>query len=182
MAYSKTTWVNGQTPINDTNLNKIENELEALDTGLNTLSTTIAGKQDKLTAGDNITIENNVISASGGSAQTDYTTGIEIQIGTWDNKPLYRQIITSTLPSTTATNKTLGTVNNMDKILTFNVTTGYMSRSQYWAYPFPVVTSDTNSGIWINANGQIMARWESKASVWANSPIVIVLEYTKTTD
>ena len=92
MAYSKTTWVNGQTPINDTNLNKIENELEALDTGLSTLSTTVSGKQDELTAGDNITIENNVISASGGSAQTDYTTGVEMQIGTWDNKPLYRKI------------------------------------------------------------------------------------------
>lgn len=57
MAYSKTTWVNGQTPINDTNLNKIENELEALDTG----------KQNTLTPGTNITIENNVISATGGA-------------------------------------------------------------------------------------------------------------------
>lgn len=112
----------------------------------------------------------------------NYLSNQEIQIGTWDNKPLYRQIITSTLPSTTATNKTLGTVNNMDKILTFNATTGYTNRSQYWVYPFPIVTSDTNSGIWINANGQILARWESNASVWANSPIVVVLEYTKTTD
>lgn len=31
MAYSKTNWVNGQTPINETNLNKIENELESLE-------------------------------------------------------------------------------------------------------------------------------------------------------
>ena len=55
MAYSKTTWVNGQTPINETNLNNIENGIAALDTG----------KQDNLTAGTNITIdENNVISSS----------------------------------------------------------------------------------------------------------------------
>lgn len=33
MAYSKTNWVNGQTPINETNLNKIENELESLEKG-----------------------------------------------------------------------------------------------------------------------------------------------------
>lgn len=32
MSYSKTTWTNGVTPINETNLNKIENELESLDT------------------------------------------------------------------------------------------------------------------------------------------------------
>lgn len=31
MAYTKTNWVNGQTPINETNLNKIENELESLE-------------------------------------------------------------------------------------------------------------------------------------------------------
>ena len=31
MAYSKTTWTNGVTPINETNLNKIENELKTLE-------------------------------------------------------------------------------------------------------------------------------------------------------
>ena len=139
--------------------------------------------QEKLTAGDNITIENNVISASGGSAQTDYTTGVEIQIGTWDNKPLYRKIITGTLPSATRTNKTLDTISNLDKILTLTATIGYTStRSQFWAYPFPVITSDTYSSILINGNNQIIVRWESNASAWVNSPIVVVIEYTKTTD
>lgn len=56
MAYSKTIWTNGETAVGATNMNKIENELEALDTG----------KQDNLTAGTNITIDqNNVISATG---------------------------------------------------------------------------------------------------------------------
>ena len=31
MAYNKTTWTNGVTPINETNLNKIENELQTLE-------------------------------------------------------------------------------------------------------------------------------------------------------
>ena len=35
MAYSKTNWVNGTTPLNDKNMNKIENELENLDTNMN---------------------------------------------------------------------------------------------------------------------------------------------------
>lgn len=39
MAYVKTEWENGTTPINADNLNKIENELESLDTS-NTYSTT----------------------------------------------------------------------------------------------------------------------------------------------
>ena len=56
MAYSKTIWVNGETAAGATNMNKIENELEALDTG----------KQNNLTAGDNISInENDEISVTG---------------------------------------------------------------------------------------------------------------------
>lgn len=31
MSYSKTNWQNGVTPVNADNMNKIENELEALD-------------------------------------------------------------------------------------------------------------------------------------------------------
>ena len=44
MSYSKTTWQNGVTPINQTNLNKIENELESLDNNkLNKSGDTITG-------------------------------------------------------------------------------------------------------------------------------------------
>lgn len=35
MAYTKTNWVNGITPLNDKNMNKIENALENLDTNMN---------------------------------------------------------------------------------------------------------------------------------------------------
>lgn len=134
--------------------------------------------QEKLTAGDNITIENNVI-----SAQTDYTTGVEIQIGTWDNKPLYRKIITGTLPSATKTNKTLDTISDLNEILTLRAVIGYTnSRNQFWVYPFPVISSDTSSSIVVNGNNQIIVRWESNASAWVNSPIVVIIEYTKITD
>lgn len=195
MAYEKTIWVNGETPAGATNMNKIENELEALDTGkadqtdleaLSTIvsghTTAISGKQDKLTAGDNITIENNVISASGGSAQTDYTTGVEIQIGTWNNKPLYRKIITGTLAATSNTQVILDTISNLKEILNIRATVGYTNdRDRYWTYPFPVFTSDTTSALWITNTNQLKASWTSTGS-WANYPISVIMEYTKTTD
>ena len=136
MAYTKTNWVNETTPLNDTNMNKIENALENLDTNiskstdeysstrtysigelviynnklykanqdittaeafnsshwtevtllsdvneiksvvnnnadnLNKMDEVINAKQDKLTAGTNITISNNTISAK----DTTYST------------------------------------------------------------------------------------------------------------
>lgn len=55
----------------------------------------LATKQDTLTAGDNITIENGVISSTGGgssSSEEIYSTE-EQRIGTWnDGKPLYRKV------------------------------------------------------------------------------------------
>lgn len=46
--------------------------VEALTTAVNDIYTGLAGKQDKLTAGENITIVDNVISATGGGASGDY--------------------------------------------------------------------------------------------------------------
>lgn len=43
MSYIKTNWVNGSTPINETNLNKIENQLELLSTDQKILWTTEEG-------------------------------------------------------------------------------------------------------------------------------------------
>ena len=42
MAYEKTNWSNNTTPINATNLNKIENELESLDNGVTALNSNVA--------------------------------------------------------------------------------------------------------------------------------------------
>lgn len=46
--------------------------VEALTTAVNDIYTGLSGKQDKLTAGENITIEDGVISATGGGASGDY--------------------------------------------------------------------------------------------------------------
>lgn len=56
------------------NLDELGNEVNSLSSSVNALSTTVAGKQDALTAGENITIENNIISAaSGGVAVVSLT-------------------------------------------------------------------------------------------------------------
>ena len=55
-------------------INKIkkgEIEYDVQDARVDTLQTEVAGKQDQLTAGDNITIVNNVISASGGGGESE---------------------------------------------------------------------------------------------------------------
>ena len=56
MAYSKTNWVNGTTPANATNMNKIENELELLDNGLTgtILYENAAGATSSITLSSNI--------------------------------------------------------------------------------------------------------------------------------
>lgn len=45
MAYTKTTWVNGETPINADNLNKIENQLETNTNDINALNTYSTSEQ-----------------------------------------------------------------------------------------------------------------------------------------
>ena len=66
-----------------------ESDLDALETvvngkanqsDLNALSSVVNGKQDELTAGENITIENNVISASGGGSSDNAHFNIDTYI------------------------------------------------------------------------------------------------------
>lgn len=173
MAYSKTTWVNGQTPINDTNLNKIENELEALDNG----------KQNTLTAGTNITIENNVISASGGSAQTDYTT-TETVVGTFLGKPLYQKtiVLENTTISSSTKEMVILDITNYDVVL---VTDYYINADLSSAsgnrHKFVENVNDNNNN-YVNIRG-----WQNSLLIQTNWAYYIykgyiTVRYTKTTD
>lgn len=78
MAYNKTNWQNGITPINETTLNKIENELESLDTN----------KQNNLISGTNIkTIQGYSVLGSGNLAIIENTNnnvakGVKFEDGT----------------------------------------------------------------------------------------------------
>lgn len=76
-----------------TRVGDAEDDIDALEDAVSNLNTS---KQDVLTAGDNITIENNIISASGGSgvdySLTEQNTGLK-----WiDNKPIYQKTFSIT--------------------------------------------------------------------------------------
>lgn len=72
----------------DGRLDTAEDNIILLDGRLDIVEETLPNKQNTLTAGDNITIKNNVISASGGSSMTYLET--EHKVGTWiDGKDIY---------------------------------------------------------------------------------------------
>lgn len=64
-------------------IKKGEVEYDIQDARVDTLQTEVAGKQAQLTAGDNIKIENNVISASGGGSSS-----IEVDLTSIENPTL----------------------------------------------------------------------------------------------
>lgn len=67
MSYKRTNWINEVTMLNAKNLNNIEDGVSESLEGIKKLS---QNKQNKLTAGNNIVINNNVISATGGSGES----------------------------------------------------------------------------------------------------------------
>ena len=75
----------------DGRLDSAEDDIDNLENDVDSLETALSGKQDTLTAGDNITIENNVISASG--SNVIYSTTERI-VGTWtDGSTLYERTV-----------------------------------------------------------------------------------------
>ena len=105
-----------------------------------------------------------------------YSTN-ETRIGTWiNNKKLYRKVFEVT-PTTTDWNYENHNISNLDKIINCY---GYASNSQYTSNRIPLNTYST-SGIDILVQTSRIA-FKSTDSNLTNTPWVIVLEYTKTTD
>lgn len=75
MAYVKTIWENGTTPINETNLNKIENELETLDRNQNTSIILWEDSEGITPAGQTINLNDNI-----------YNYRFAVIEGQWGNK------------------------------------------------------------------------------------------------
>lgn len=103
-------------------------------------------KQDKLTAGANITIENNVISATGGGSGeiNDVYTYEEQEVGTWvDGKTIYRRVIRITdLPSTKNTNKDVQ-IGGLYKDYNFISIRGVL-RGTWGTYTLPFANQDAS--------------------------------------
>lgn len=149
----------------------------------------LATKQDTLTAGNNITIENGVISStgSGSSSSEEIYSTEEQRIGTWiDGKPLYRKvykfdIVTSTTRQTIVFDENFGVdkrVKNID---------GNVSNTDYIGYQYRLGLFDWHA----NTNQyfvflpcvdvgklNLQAQWSASQ----NFTVEAIVEYTKTTD
>lgn len=108
--------------------------------------------------------------------QTNETT-----IGTWiDSKPIYRRVFTGTKVSGTDLNISAPWASSIDTLITL---TGTM-KAPNTDYSYPLQRYESSS-IWslvnINRNtGQV--RVASSTGNYSNGNVVIIVEYTKTTD
>ena len=185
MAYTKTNWVNGTTPLNDKNMNKIENELENLDTNMNKkanssdvynkteIDTKINSKQDKLIAGTGIEItDKNTIN----NINENYSTK-EVKIGKWiDGKPLYRKVYIGTLTNTPE-NNLISTIldTNIDEVINFG---GYIKND--YNTKISILSSTKEIQLVTLEDGGTL-RFDTTSTV-QNWTYKIFVEYTKTTD
>lgn len=149
-----------------------------LQTILNDYATTsdLAEKQDTLTAGTNITIQNNTISV----AVNNVYSSTETIVGTWNNKPLYRKVVEFIAPSGSTSSKTvpgLAVANGVLRKFSAVTTTsnGYTINDNYQEGGFATLSVAINlptGGIY----------YPQHSSVTADTTVTLVVEYTKTTD
>lgn len=174
MAYQKLNWLNkgetGAIPINKDNLNHMDNGVETNDKNIGELSNLNTTSKNNLVSAINEVNNNDVLK---GTYSTD-----EIVIGTWINgKPIYRR--TYIKEGTFTTEVTIANYpENLDDVISFE---GYaITDSNNWL-PCPC----SNSG---NINLQLeVFSYNNSLRVGIGSSrilkkIIMILEYTKTTD
>lgn len=163
MAYEKTNWVNGETPINAENLNKMEQGIEdAAKTGGILEGTIVAYDGDTIPEGYEEVDNPNVYSEE------------EKLIGEWiDGKPLYRKVVdVGNMPNNTT--KQISGVSDV------NVKKMYGQVSLGSAiFPLPYVNVDNlNYCIQLFANtGMISIK--TKSDFFVDYTGYVVVEYTK---
>jgi hypothetical protein len=167
MAYIKTTWENEpneSTPLNASNLNKIEN-------GIYNNSINIGELEDLDT-----TDKSNIVAAINEANQNAYSTD-ETKIGTWiDNKPIYRKVVTGTLPATNYS--TFITIDNLDTPIKESILVTMADNSRL-RLPFVNLTNTVYCDYYISGNNYNV---HFSANTYGNRPFIAILEYTKTTD
>lgn len=126
-------------------------------------------KQDELTPGDNITIVDNVISASGGSGNGDIYSTNEVEIGTFLDKTLYRKMIPTSLGASTSS---------------FTITSYVPTDAMYIIRCDHIkllegFSSEVGLSIWKSGSD-----WKAKAfeSTSAGGTMYFIFEYTKVGD
>lgn len=147
----------------DGRLDNAEDDIDNLENDVDSLETALTGKQDVLTAGDGITIENNVISVS---SLNNYSYD-EQEIGVWlDGNKIYRKCFdleTDVVIASTAWYANIVSITGIDKIV--NCFGQYSGGTFY-----PLMAYHVNEAV--NA---LACRDNNSASVR-----YFVIEYTKT--
>lgn len=109
---------------------------------------------------------------------TEYSTTEQV-VGTWiDGKPIYRRVFNIASPQATNTNYDFVSTNIGSLIGLW----GWMATSDNDVIPVPQMDNaqQTYSVIFINASGYLRGRFSFAGSV--PSTVVVIAEYTKTTD
>jgi hypothetical protein len=164
MAYEKTNWVNGETPISAENLNKMEEGIEE------------AGKTGGILEGSIVAYDGDTIPE--GYEEVDnpnvYSTEEKV-VGEWFGKPLYRTSVKGTLGSDTMTSVIIGTnIYTVIQIFGF-VRSGHATPiNTYWTDGLKTLVQQDQT----NKN-QINIYF---GSTFKNTPYEITVFYTKTTD
>lgn len=194
MAYTKTNWVNGTTPLNDKNMNKIENALENLDTNISK-STDEYSSTSTYSIGELVIYNNKLYKANqdittaeafNSSHWTEVTLLSDVneiksvvnnnanystkeqRIGTWiDGKPIYRKVISHTITGNTTEHEPHN-ISNVERAISIR----FSLINQYGIFQ----TSDPTINVNMDTS-QI-----SISSEWATGLMYVILEYTKTTD
>lgn len=194
MAFKLMEFIQNVTKLNKTTLdtfqNNIKDEFDKIEAGTqnitydNTTSgleaTTVkgaidelaSGKQNTLTAGDNITIENGVISATGGgTGSINYSTE-EIEVGVWtDGKKIYQKTIQFTTSESQISVET--GITNLDKCIDLSGNTNGKPINYF------LLMSGQTYFIQAQLAGNTIVH--SCSSAYANQAAHVTLLYTKTT-
>ena len=163
----------------DGRLDGDEDDIDNLETRMGSaednIGTLESGKQDVLTAGDNITIEDNVISASGGDLSYSTTERV---IGKWIDGTTDVYEITVYWSQVSGQGNTLITLNheiaNIDKVINYDFMFGV------GGYAFKTIPlSDPGWFAMMSAVTQTNIQYRL-GTYYNNSPLMLKLHYTKT--
>lgn len=158
---------------NASDLNEIKEVVNANDDKVGDLAQLNTTNKDNLVGAINEVLSNDTTKGS-------YSTN-ETVVGTWiDGKPIYRKVINATKISG---NTLLIPINdlNIDTIF-FDRTHSYIVTTSAIVYPFPynyANTSDTYTACERDGNN---IKINSSEGAYSNGQIILVIEYTKTTD
>lgn len=169
MAYTKTNWTS-TTPINTTNLNKIEDGIIANDTAIKTINTNIGTLSNLKT-----TEKSNLVGAINEVYQNNIYSNEEKIIGKWiDGKTLYRKTFKGVTSSGEYT--TLTTDYNSNTIQVTKVYGGI--QGDYGAQVGCYINNNYYSGLFIHVDELQLYCGSSLKGKEYN----VTIEFTKTTD